>query len=481
MQRRWLAVGTASAAFPGRNSVLVFQSDRDGDSDLFVQDLDGSGLRKLVTRPDTDEYNVSWNPDGTRLVFQSQLPDGSDSDLYLVDADGTGLTPLMVGPTFDRAPAFCDLDTVVFQRNEGDIGDLFAIETDGTGLRQLTDHPANDSTPACSPDGTKVAFISIRDDVFGLYEVPLDSAAVVEDGSVAALATPTLLVANALDPEYSPSGRELAFVGPDPEDRNAEVFTMDLVTGEVTQRTFTDPPIANRLPKYLPDQRIRSLPSDAQASGLALAFVATDAGAVADPLGQVDPDGEAAELTGSTLLYTVDEDGTDAGRSVASAPDGLAPIAPASAAVVQPLIGDTCRCDFLDVRISDVRLRYTERANGSVRARLTFRVNWYLACTQGVRGRCSASLDISADRGFGGLGEQVTCRGNCERRQDGNSTTEREFGVRMDNAERRPDLANRVVAIDLRTLCDGRSALTRYNVSLGDSGEVTMVTEAHVG
>jgi dipeptidyl aminopeptidase/acylaminoacyl peptidase len=457
----------------------VFQSDRDGDSELFVQGLDGSDLRKLVARPEADEYNASWNPDGTRLVFQSQLSDGSDSDLYLVDADGGGLAPLMVGPTFDRAPAFCDLDTVVFQRNVGDVGDLFAIETDGTGLRQLTDHPANDSTPACSPDGTKVAFISTRDDVFGLYEVPLDSAVIVEEGSIAAVATPSLLVANALDPEYSPSGRELAFVGPDPEDRNAEIFTKDLVTGDVIQRTFTDPPIANRLPKYLPDQRIRSLQASTSepVGQAALAIVAPGRDAVA-PGGQVadEPD----ESAGSTLLYTVDTDGTDAGRSVASTADELPPIEPGSAAVVQPLIGDTCECDFLAVRVRDVRLRYTERTNRTVQAQLRFRVDWFLGCTQGVSGRCSASLDISANRGFGGLGEQVTCEGECELGADGDSSTDGEIGVLMERGPG-PDLANRVVAIDLRTTCDGRSALIRYNVSIGKSGRIRNVTRARVG
>jgi hypothetical protein len=51
----------------------------------------------------------------------------------------------------------------------------------------------------------------------------------------------------------------------------------------------------------------------------------------------------------------------------------------------------------------------------------------------------------------------------------------------MDNALSRPDLANRVIAVDLRTTCSGRSELTRYNVSIGENGQVVAVTEAHVG
>jgi hypothetical protein len=364
-----------------------------------------------------------------------------------VDATGGNLTPLLVGATNDLRAQFCDEDTVVFERMAAGAGDVYAIETDGTGLRRLTDSPASDATPTCSPDGTKVAFSSTRNGVQGIYEVPLTSA---EAARWPLLATPTLLVAQAVDAEYSPDGGELAYAGLDPVDGNVEIFTKDLATGVVTQRSLTSPPIANRLPKFLPDQRARSLR-------------------------------RLAGSAGETLVFTEDSDGTDAGRRVVSTSDEFEEIDPGSAAVVRPLVLATCRCDFLDVRLQNLRLTYTERPDGSVRARLSFRVNWYLACTQGLRGTCKAKLDISANRGFGGLGKTVTCNGRCERRSEGNSTTERNVSVRMDNALSRPDLANRVIAVDLRTTCSGRSELTRYNVSIGENGQVVAVTEAHVG
>ncbi len=244
-----LLAAPAHATFPGANGFVVFSSDRDGDFDLFAQSLNGTSLPKLVDRPGTDEFNPSWSPGGTRLVFQSGPIGGSDFDLYLVNAGGTGLTPLLVGVTNDLRAQFCDENTVVFQRNVAGVGDIYAIETNGTGLRRLTDDPASDSTPTCSPDGTRVAFASTRGGVQGIYEVPLASA---EAARPALLATPTLLAANALDADYSPTGAELAYAGPDPADGSTEIFTKNLTTGVITKVTSSTPPVQNRLPKFYP-------------------------------------------------------------------------------------------------------------------------------------------------------------------------------------------------------------------------------------
>src|SRR6266511_1713409 len=64
----------------------------------------------------------AWSPDGTRIAFMGQTPEGTENyEIYVMNADGTG-------------------------------------------RRRLTDSPASDGFPSWSPDGTKIAFTSTRDD-----------------------------------------------------------------------------------------------------------------------------------------------------------------------------------------------------------------------------------------------------------------------------------------------------------------------------
>ena len=62
---------------------IVFQSDLDGDNEIYV--LTSAGLKKLTDNAWDDRY-PRWSPDGKRIAFSAN-PAGN-FDLFVMDADG---------------------------------------------------------------------------------------------------------------------------------------------------------------------------------------------------------------------------------------------------------------------------------------------------------------------------------------------------------------------------------------------------------
>ncbi|MBL9173062.1 MAG: PD40 domain-containing protein [Verrucomicrobiales bacterium] len=181
---------------------ICFMSDREGATNLWICDADGSQLRRLNRTPAVC-YMPNWvkTPDGERIVFgmhsekpemASIRPDGSDLRMlgeghdptlspdgrwicytghppeggvtvYVMAWDGTGKrrvvpTTSKVGATFPNWSP--DSREIVYSFPVGDALELFLIGADGTGQRALTRFGGNSvCTPAAwSPDGKWISF-----------------------------------------------------------------------------------------------------------------------------------------------------------------------------------------------------------------------------------------------------------------------------------------------------------------------------------
>jgi CHRD domain/WD40-like Beta Propeller Repeat len=78
---------SAEAAFPGKNGEIAFVSTRDGNSDIYVMNPDGTGQTSLIPGPDSNEQFPAFSPDGEQLAFSSDR-DGNE-EIYVTDLDGS--------------------------------------------------------------------------------------------------------------------------------------------------------------------------------------------------------------------------------------------------------------------------------------------------------------------------------------------------------------------------------------------------------
>lgn len=77
---------------------IAFQSDRDGDKEIYVMNGDGSGLINLTDNLADDA--PFWSPDGTQITFSSER-DGN-AEIYAMNADGSGQMRLTDNPADDE-------------------------------------------------------------------------------------------------------------------------------------------------------------------------------------------------------------------------------------------------------------------------------------------------------------------------------------------------------------------------------------------
>jgi subtilisin family serine protease/Tol biopolymer transport system component len=77
-------------------SKIVFQSLRDGQSEIYVMNSDGSAQTRLTNNSAADTA-PAWSPDGTKILFTSLRDDGVTPALYVMNADGSNQTRLTTG------------------------------------------------------------------------------------------------------------------------------------------------------------------------------------------------------------------------------------------------------------------------------------------------------------------------------------------------------------------------------------------------
>ncbi len=145
---------------------IAFESTREGTFDIWVSDLDGGNAVNL-TRGKGWNREPAWSPDGTKIAFVSSrgAENSKKVQLYIIRTDSI-LPPVLVT---DHAPveSVCwspDGSMLAFSVSRccmGNISDIFILNSDGTGVRNLTNTPEVDSEPAWSPDGSRIAYVSL--------------------------------------------------------------------------------------------------------------------------------------------------------------------------------------------------------------------------------------------------------------------------------------------------------------------------------
>jgi Tol biopolymer transport system component len=212
------------------------------DGNLWAVDADGA-RRVQLTRAGGNDFDPSWSPDGSQLVFRTsrghyaadRFGAGTEG-IFIVAADGSGehqlypIDPAMPGGLFpDWSP---DGAWIAFSSVHTDGSEvIYKIHPDGTGLTDLGGVSGSAECAEWSPDGAKILFCShvpgSNDfnvwmmDAYGSHKTQL-----------------THTPGRDYPGGWSPDGSQIAFSSELTLDGNSEVYVMN-VDGSAMRRLTT--------------------------------------------------------------------------------------------------------------------------------------------------------------------------------------------------------------------------------------------------
>lgn len=324
------------------NDTLVFTGLAAGSHGVEASDIAvncGTGLaanpRVLQVSADdttTTTFSVACRPAlFDRIIFEGNRPDGT-VDILAVRLDGSD--PIELTSTGDRArPALSPDGTRLAFVSVGIApadDEILVMDVDGSGLDSLTDNTAADGNPDWSPDGTRIVFDSDRDGNDEIY--------IMEDDG----ANPFRLT-NDLAPDFfaawAPGGNLIAFVRQPGVLSTSEILVIQVdLTGPVN---LTNNTVLDTHPEWSPDGNRIVFERDGDV------FLMDPTGLNPDPLTSTadvtettprfSPDGArivfASNADGDFDLYIMNADGSDVQRLTDNLGDELFPVwAPGGAA-----------------------------------------------------------------------------------------------------------------------------------------------------
>jgi TolB protein len=157
---------------PALRNKIVFLSDRDGFSQLYVMNTDGSGVRLIPVTATIGAINMpAISPSGEQIAFQV------NGDIWTMNADGSDQVNLTNHPAQDAFPAWSpDGTRITFASDRDGNYEIYVMDANGSNPVNLTNNPADESGSAWSPSGGLIAFDTGRDGNLEVYVMNSDGS-----------------------------------------------------------------------------------------------------------------------------------------------------------------------------------------------------------------------------------------------------------------------------------------------------------------
>jgi TolB protein len=159
---------------------MVFSSTRDGNSEIYSANPDGSDVRRLTNDPGID-VSPQCGPDG-RIAFVSNRH--GTPQIWVMDGSGGGQKRVTYKGEYNQTPAWCGdakKPLIAFTGRDSAM-DVFTVNINTGAYTRITQGQGTNKDPAFSPDCRMIAFASSRGGIYmanpqGLNQIRVVSGA----------------------------------------------------------------------------------------------------------------------------------------------------------------------------------------------------------------------------------------------------------------------------------------------------------------
>ncbi len=173
-----LTTDTSNCYFPDwspDNKKICFVSDRTGNEEIYLMEADGSNQHQ-ITNNQARNIHPYFSPDGKKILFSSTWNTGGDLEIFQMNTDGTGIKRITRTPDNETCARMApnNQHIIYLKNNYNGLDDLFLYTTFDSSETNITNTATRDGWPSWTPNGKRIIFSAIEDNVYKLFSYQLD-------------------------------------------------------------------------------------------------------------------------------------------------------------------------------------------------------------------------------------------------------------------------------------------------------------------